>query len=69
MFCISSAFTSALINQPFMIHEGDISADTQTLMAEDKNAESVRNYIMSDRKVQANMRRLLPIFDRRGVLD
>lgn len=50
-----------------MLNDGN--ADNQTVIGDDESAVNVRDLIYSNSKVQAVVRRFLPIFDRRGLLD
>lgn len=64
-----SAFTSSLLVQPVMLNENCEDADIESLLGSDEKAVRFRNTIYSNPKVHNNIKQLLPIFDKRGLLD
>ncbi|XP_055855054.1 uncharacterized protein LOC129918492 [Episyrphus balteatus] len=63
------AVTSGCLVQAVMINEQTEDADFHSLMGEDERALNFKNTIFKNEKVQKNLKRLLPKFDRKGLLD
>lgn len=63
--------TSALLVQPFMLNEVPVEADINDLYGDrdHERAREFRRLVLSNPKVHQNIRNLLPVFDRRGLLD
>lgn len=68
---LNAGFTSALLDQPFMLNEVPVEADIHDLYGgqENERARKFRRLVLSNEKVHQNIRNLLPVFDRRGLLD
>lgn len=60
---------AALIVQPVMINEHSDDADIEALFGSDERCKKYKKQLYSNEKVQNNIRILLPIFDRKGILD
>lgn len=60
---------SSLLVQPIQINENSEDADLVALFGTGEKPVRYRNTIYSNPKVHNNIKRLLPIFDRRGLLD
>ncbi|XP_055923411.1 uncharacterized protein LOC129953899 [Eupeodes corollae] len=63
------AFTSGCLVQAVMVNEETEDADFHSLMGEDERALNFKNTIFRNERVQKNLKRLLPMFDRWGLLD
>lgn len=63
------AFTSGCLVQAVMVNEQTEDADFHSLMGEDERALNFKNTIFKNERVQKNLKRLLPMFDRKGLLD
>lgn len=56
--------------KPYMINEdASADADLASLLQEDERAENFKRVVFSNERVHQNLKKLLPIFDRRGFLD
>lgn len=60
---------SACLVQPIMLNEETEDADIGALHGSDARALRFKRMMYGSEKVQAIVRNLLPIFDRRGLLD
>ncbi|XP_055375525.1 uncharacterized protein LOC129608190 [Condylostylus longicornis] len=63
------AFHSSCVIQPVMLNEETEDADFNALMAEDERAFNFKRTIYKNKRVVQNLKKLLPHFDRRGILD
>lgn len=63
------AFMSSCLVQPLMINECTDDADIESLHGSDERAKRFKRFLFKNEKVQANIRRLIPIFDNKGLLD
>lgn len=54
---------------PSMINECSIDADFESLMMDDAKALRFKRKLMKNPKYQAILRKILPQFDREGLLD
>lgn len=57
------------IVQPLMINENTEDACIEGLLMEDERAMKYKRMIYSSPKVQANLRKLIPIYDKMGHFD
>ncbi|XP_055854521.1 uncharacterized protein LOC129918171 [Episyrphus balteatus] len=55
--------------QAVQINDQTDDANFQTLMSEDERALNLKRIIFQNEEVQKNLKRLLPMFDRKGLLD
>ncbi|KAG4075458.1 hypothetical protein HA402_015111 [Bradysia odoriphaga] len=63
------AFISALLVQPIHINENCEDADLIALFGTGEKAARYRHTVFSNPKVHRNIKQLLPIFDRKGLLN
>lgn len=63
------AFSSCCLVLPVMMTETEIKPDFKTLMGVDEFSADFRNIIFKDPKLQKILKRVLPIFERKGILD
>ncbi|CAD7091874.1 unnamed protein product [Hermetia illucens] len=64
------ALFTLIIPQPLMLNEKVDDASFNCLLEENtERSMNLRNAIYGNPKVQDNLRRILPVFDRRGILD
>lgn len=63
------AFSSCCLVLPIMMTETEIKPDFKTLMGVDEFSDEYRNIIFKDPKLQKILKRVLPIFERKGILD
>lgn len=63
------AFISSLLIQPVQINENCEDADLVALFGTGEKPARYRNTIFSNPKVHNNIKQLLPIFDKGGLLD
>ncbi|XP_055855056.1 uncharacterized protein LOC129918494 [Episyrphus balteatus] len=62
------AFTTGCLVQ--VVHQTDhVDADFHALMGEDERAMKFKKEIFENERTQKNLKRLLPMFDRKGLLD
>lgn len=54
---------------PSMINEVADDADFESLMMDDEKARRFKKTIMSNPKFKVILQKLLPVFDREGLLD
>lgn len=64
-----SGFISSCLVQPIMLNEETEDADIAALHGSDARALRFKQTLYASGKVQRIVRKLLPIFDRRGLLD
>ncbi|XP_055855055.1 uncharacterized protein LOC129918493 [Episyrphus balteatus] len=62
------ALISSLV-QAVQVNDQTEDADFHALMGEDERALNFKRIIFQNEKVQKNLKRLLPMFDRKGLLD
>ncbi|XP_055923413.1 uncharacterized protein LOC129953901 [Eupeodes corollae] len=62
------AFSSCLV-QAVQINDKNDDADFHALMSEDERGLNYKSLVFQNEKVQKNLKRLLPVFDRKGLLD
>ncbi|XP_055923412.1 uncharacterized protein LOC129953900 [Eupeodes corollae] len=62
-------FISGCLMHALVLNEEAEDADFRALVGEDERAMNFKYSIFKNEKVQKNLKRLLPIFDRRGLLD
>ncbi|XP_037817356.1 uncharacterized protein LOC119607487 [Lucilia sericata] len=63
------AFHSSIVVQPVMLNQDPTDADYNALMGEDDRAMRFKSRVYKNPVVQENLQNLLPIFDRRGLLE
>lgn len=63
------AFSSCCLVLPIMMTETEIKPDFKTLMGVDEFSDDYRNIIFKDARLQTILKRVLPIFERKGILD
>lgn len=63
------SFTSTVIVMPMMMSEHAVGADFRTLMGLDDRSDAMKNGIYSSLKCHEILKRVLPIFDKKGILD
>lgn len=63
------AFMSASLVQPLFLNENCEDADIEALHGNDERAVRFKHLMYTNKQVQANLRNLLPIFERKGILD
>ncbi|XP_055855152.1 uncharacterized protein LOC129918566 [Episyrphus balteatus] len=63
------AFVSGCLIQAIHLTEQTDDADFHALMGEDERAQNFKSIVFQNEKVQKNLKRLLPMFDRKGLLD
>lgn len=70
-FAVASilAFISSLLVQPIHINENCEDADLEALFGSDEKSARYRRTVFSNPRVHSNVRKLLPIFDKTGLLD
>lgn len=59
----------ACLVQPLMINEETADADVEKLLMDDEPAMKYKRLVYSSKKVQANLRKLIPMFDDMGLFD
>ncbi|XP_037817359.1 uncharacterized protein LOC119607490 [Lucilia sericata] len=59
----------SVILQAVMLNEDPTDADYNSLMGEDDRAMSFKSRLYNNPTIQENLKNLLPLFDRRGLLD
>ncbi|XP_065354501.1 uncharacterized protein LOC135948974 [Calliphora vicina] len=63
------AVHSSVIIQPVMLNQDSTDADYNALMGEDDRAMSFKSRLYDNPIIQENLKNLLPVFDRRGLLE
>uniref|UniRef100_W8B1A9 CHK kinase-like domain-containing protein n=1 Tax=Ceratitis capitata TaxID=7213 RepID=W8B1A9_CERCA len=63
------ALSSTVVNQSAMINEKTDDAELKNLIGTDETASKFRATLYTNKKVQENIKNLLPYFDRKGLLD
>lgn len=63
------AFSSCCLVLPVMMTETEIKPDFKMLLGLDEFSDDFRNIIFKDAKLQKILKRVLPIFERKGILD
>ncbi|TMW48481.1 hypothetical protein DOY81_006444 [Sarcophaga bullata] len=63
------ALHSAVVIQPVMLNEDPTDADYNSLMGEDERGINFKNRLYTNPTIQDNLKTLLPMFDRRGLLE
>lgn len=62
-------FVVACLVQPLMINEQVEDANIDVLLTNDERALKFRRLLFSSAKVQANLQKLIPMYDEMGLLD
>lgn len=70
-FSLFLGFASALLIQSFLLNDkdGEQVGDVDTLTGNDERAWAYKRRIFQHPQVQKNIKNLLPVFDRWGLLD
>ncbi|XP_030373465.1 uncharacterized protein LOC115623334 [Scaptodrosophila lebanonensis] len=63
------AVTSSLVCQAIMINDQNADADFNALVKEDERGRNFRKLLYNNKKLQDNVKRVLPVFNRCGLLD
>lgn len=63
------AVHSSVVIQPVMLNQDSKDADFNALMGEDDRAMRFKSNLYNNPIIQENLRNLLPVFDRRGLLE
>ncbi|XP_023305293.2 uncharacterized protein LOC111687109 [Lucilia cuprina] len=63
------AMHSSVVIQPVMLNQDSTDADYNALMGEDDRAMSFKRRLYNNPIIQENLKNLLPMFDRRGLLE
>lgn len=63
------ALTAATVNQAIMINDKCDDADFHSLIDDDERARKFRNTLYENKRLQNNLKILLPYFDQIGLLD
>lgn len=66
---IHVGFIAGSLVQPIMLNENSEDADIAALHGNDERALRYKAMIFTNPKVQENLRALLPVWDRNGLLD
>lgn len=62
-----TGFITACTVQPFMINESTEDADLDALAGTDERSHKYRGTMYQQPRVQANLRKLIPIYDQLGL--
>lgn len=62
-------FIASCTIQPFMINESTEDADLEAMTTETERSMKYRRNMYQQPKVQANLRKLIPIYDQMGLFD
>ncbi|TMW48479.1 hypothetical protein DOY81_006442 [Sarcophaga bullata] len=63
------ALSAATVNQPIMINDQCKDADFHSLIDDDERGRNFRNKLYENKRLQNNLKVLLPYFDQLGLLD
>ncbi|KAM7361448.1 uncharacterized protein ACRADG_012008 [Cochliomyia hominivorax] len=63
------AVHSSVVIQPVMLNQDPTDADYNSLMGEDERAMKFKRRLYTNSVIQDNLKHLLPIFDKRGLLE
>lgn len=69
LYVIPSGLVTALLSEPIHINTQTQDADCHALLMDNERARKFKDLLYTNKIVQANVRRLLPFYDRRGLLD
>ena len=64
-----TALSAATVNQPIMINDQCEDADFHSLIEDDERGRNFRNKLYENKRLQNNLKVLLPYFDQLGLLD
>lgn len=67
-FC-HPGFVVACLVQPLMLNEHVDDSMTEAIFMDDEHAKEVKRSLFSSAAVQANLRKLIPIYDEMGIFD
>lgn len=62
-------FSSSCLVQPIMLNEKTENADFEALVLGDERSIEFKRVVWSAPKAQANLKKLIPFYDRLGVFD
>jgi len=64
-----TAVTVALVCQAILTNDQNADADFNALMKDDERGRNFRKVLYTNKRLQDNLKRELPRFDRSGLLD
>lgn len=64
-----TGFSASCLHQPILINEHTDDADMEALLSGDERSMKFKRLMYSNPKVQDNLRRLVPLYDRLGIFD
>lgn len=62
-------FTSSCLLQPVQVNEICDDADVESLLLDDERARKFKRIVFESKRIQDNLKNLLPIYDRLGLFD
>lgn len=66
---IKIGFVGACLDQPIVINDKTETADIEALLGDNERSKNYKRLMYSSPRVQANLRKLIPIFDSMGVFN
>lgn len=69
IFFLDIGFLASCTIQPFMINESTEDADIEAMLTDDERARKYRRNMYRQPKVQANLKKLIPLYDGMGLFD
>lgn len=62
-------FFITCLEQPLIINQLTETADIDAMLGEDEQSQSYKRLVYQSPNVQANLRKMIPIYDRMGIFD